>query len=108
MDEQEFEGFLRHAYRAPSDRPERPELAMAVMVRVDRRRRSRAAVLGLATVIGMGVAGAAFAATGLSDVLMTLLAKVPPEPAMIDPTIVLAVGFFLMLAAAARNAIREF
>lgn len=107
MDEHEFEDFLVNAYRAPSERPERPELAMAVLARVERRRRTRGAVLGLAAVIGFGVVGAAFAATGLGDVLMSLAANAPPEPAMIDPSIVLAVGFFLMLAAAARNAIRE-
>ena len=108
MDEQEFERFLGHAYQAPSERPPRPEVIAAVMARVDRRRRSRALVLGLAGVIGVGVASAAFAATGLGDVVTGLAARIPPEPAMIDPSIVLAVGFFLMLAAAARNAIREF
>ena len=87
MDEQEFEGFLASAYRAPSERPERPELAAAVLARVHRRRRSRAVVLGLATVIGVGVAGAAFAITGLGDVVMGLAMRIPPEPAMIDPTI---------------------
>jgi uncharacterized SAM-binding protein YcdF (DUF218 family) len=107
MDEQEFEGFLASAYRAPSDRPERPELAAAVLARVQRRRRVRTAVLGLAAGIGIGVAGAAVAATGLMSVLADALASAPPEPAMIDPSIVLAVGFVLMLAAAVRNAIRD-
>src|SRR5260221_12172054 len=99
MDEQEFEGFLASAYRVPSDRPERPELDAAVVVRVLRRRRVRTAVLGLAAGIGIGVAGAAVAATGLMSVLADALANAPPEPAMIDPSIVLVVGFVLMLAA---------
>ena len=108
MDEQEFEGFLANAYRGALDRLEQAELAAAVLARVERRRRSQAVVLGLAAVVGVGVAGAAFAATGLGDVMMALATKIPPRPAMIDPSIVVAVGFFLMLAAAGRNAIREF
>jgi hypothetical protein len=107
MNEQEFETFLAGAYRAPSERPQRPELALAVLARVERRQRSRTVVLGLAAVIGVGVAGAAFAATGLGDVLMGLAAHAPPAPAMIDPSIVVAVGLVLMLAAVARNALRE-
>jgi len=107
MNEQEFEGFLAGAYQARADRPETPELVAAVLARVQRRRRLRAGIMGLAAGIGLGVAVAAFAATGLGDVIASLLAKAPPEPAMIDPSIVLAVGFFLMLAAVARNAIRE-
>jgi hypothetical protein len=107
MDDQEFEGFLASAYQAPSDRPERPELAAAVLARVRRRRRMRTSALGLAAGIGVGIAVSAFAATGMAGVLSDLVAKAPPEPAMIDPSIVLAVGFFLMVAAAARNAIGD-
>jgi hypothetical protein len=107
MTEQEFEDFLAGAYRARSDRPEQPDLASAVLARVQRRRRVRATVLGLATGIGLGVAVVAAAATGLAGVFAELLAKAPREPAMLDPSIVVAVGFALMLAAAARNAIRE-
>jgi len=108
MDEQEFEAFLGGAYRAPPEQPDRPQVVAAVMARVERRRRSRAVVLSLAAVAGVGVAGAVFTATGLGDVVTGLVARIPPEPAMIDPSIVLVVGFSLMLAAAARNAIREF
>lgn len=107
MDEQEFEGFLAAAYRAPSERPERPELAAAVLARVQRRHRTRTAVLGLAAAIGVGVAGAALAATGVAGMLADALAHAPPEPAMLDPSLVLAVGFILLLAAAGRHAIRE-
>ena len=107
MNEQEFEGFLASAYRAPSDRPEQPALAAAVLARVQRRRRVRTVVLGFAVVVGVGIAGGALAATGLAGLLADALANAPPEPAMIDPSIVLAVGFFLMLAAAARHTIRE-
>jgi hypothetical protein len=107
MDEQPFEALLASAYRAPSVRPDQPELIAAVLARSGRRRGARAAVLGLAAAIGFGVAGAAFAMTGLAGALAEAIADAPPEPAMLDPSLVLAVGFFLMLAAAARNTIRE-
>src|SRR4249919_1656621 len=100
MTEHEFETFLAGAYRAPSDRPERPQIAVAVLARVERRRRSRTAILGLAAVAGVGVAGAAFAVTGLGDVMMRLAAHASAEPAMIDPSIVVAIGLVLMLAVA--------
>ena len=108
MTEHEFETFLAGAFRATSGRAEQPQIAAAVLARVERRRRSRTAVLGLAAVAGVGVAGAAFAATGLGDVLMKLAARAPSEPAMIDPSIVVAIGLALMLAVAGRNALRDF
>jgi hypothetical protein len=107
MDEQAFETFLASAYSAPSDRPEQPELARAVVDRVQRRRRARAAVLALAAAVGVGVAAAAIAATGVARALGELVAHAPPEPAMLDPSIVVAGGLFLMLLAAARNMLRE-
>ena len=107
MDEHEFERFLAGAYRAPSGRLEQPQIAAAVLARVQRRRQTRALVLGLAVVFGVGVVAAAVAATGLAVRLAQALAQAPSEPAMIDPSIVVAVGLVLMLAAAARHALRE-
>jgi hypothetical protein len=107
MNEQEFQGFLANAYQAPSERAEQPELAAAVLARVRRRRRVRTIVLGLAAGAGVGVAAGAIAATGLAGALSDALARIPPQPAMIDPSIMLAVGFFLMLLAAARHLIRD-
>jgi len=107
MDEAQFETFLAAAYRGPSGRPERPDLVAEVLARVQRRRRARRGVLALATLVGVGVAGAAIAATGVAGLLAEALAKVGPEPTLIDPSICLAVGFFLMLLAAARNEIRD-
>jgi hypothetical protein len=108
MHEQEFENFLSHAYRVPPESPPPPDLTLAIMARMERRRVSRTAVLGLAGAVGVGVVAAALAATGLVDRLVGLASNIPPEPAMIDPSLVVGLGFLLMLAAAARNWLREF
>ncbi|WP_372782948.1 hypothetical protein [Phenylobacterium sp.] len=107
MNDREFEALLATAYRAPSGRPERPELAVQVLAQVQRRRAARRGVLALATLVGVGVAGLTIAATGVMGMLAGVLAKIGPEPAFIDPNICLSVGFFLTLLAAARNEIRE-
>jgi len=105
MNEHEFETFLAGAYRAPSGRPERPDIAPAVVARVARRRQRRALVLGSAVMFGVGVVGAAIGATGLTERLTEAAAQ--PAPAMLDPSLVVAAGLVLMLVAAARNALRD-
>jgi predicted metal-binding membrane protein len=107
MDEHEFETFLAGAYRAPSGRPEGPDIAAVVVARVARGRRRRAMVLGSAVAFGAGVVGAAVAATGLAPRLTETLSQTLPESAMIDPSLVVAAGLVLILAAAARNVLRD-
>jgi len=108
MDDTQFEALLASAYRAPSERIEPPELMDRILARAERRRRIRRAKLALATLVGVGVAVLAFAATGVAGKMGRALASAGPEPTLIDPTICLAVGFFLMLLAAARNELRDF
>ena len=107
MDEHEFETFLAGAYRAPSGRPEQPDIAAAVVARVARGRLRRVMVLGLASAFGAGVLGAAVAATGLAPRLTGTLTHTLPDTALIDPSVVVVIGLALILAAAARNVVRD-
>lgn len=107
MNDRDFERFLADAYQAPSDRPEAPQLIAAVLVRARRRGRVRVLVLASATAVGLGIAGAAFAVSGVGRLLAEDLTDASSAPAMIDPSLVVAAGLVLMIAAAARNALRE-
>ncbi len=108
MDDTEFEALLSAAYAEPSARTPSPQMVAQIMARAGRRRGSRRAVLALATLAGCGVVAAAVVATGMAGLVSRTLANLGPEPTIIDPSICLGIGFFLMLLAAARNEIREF
>ncbi len=107
MNESEFEALLNADFARPSGRAVAPELVAGVMDRVQRRRRARRAVLAMATLAGCGVTAAVVVATGMTGLVSRTLANLGPEPTLIDPSICLGVGFFLMLLAAARNEVRE-
>src|SRR4051794_12859401 len=106
MNDSEFEVLLGAAFTEPSDRPVQPQLIAGVLDRVERRRRMRRAVLGLATLAGCAVVALAILATGVTGLISRTLAELGPEPKIIDPSICLAVGFLLMVLAAVRNEVR--
>ncbi|MGZ6013996.1 MAG: hypothetical protein ACXWK0_19310 [Caulobacteraceae bacterium] len=108
MNDSQFEALLGAAYAQPSERTVPPDMVDAVIARAGRRRGSRRAVLALATLAGCAVVAAAIVATGMTGLIARTLAHLGPEPAIIDPSICLGIGFFLMLLAAARNEVREF
>jgi hypothetical protein len=107
MDDQAFEALLAAAYAQPSGPPIAPALVEAVLEGARRRRGARRAVLAMATLAGCAIVAAAIVATGMTGLIARTVAGLGPEPAFIDPSICLAVGFLLMLLAAARNAVRE-
>jgi len=107
MNETQFEALLNADFARPSERAVAPELVAGVLERVQRRRRGRRAVLALATLAGCGVTAVAIVATGMTGLVSRSLANLGPEPSILDPSICLGVGFFLMLLAAARNEVRE-
>jgi hypothetical protein len=108
VDDNAFEALLGAAYAEPSERALPPELVADVLARAGRRRGARRMVLALATLAGCTIVAAAIVATGMTGTISHALAHIGPEPRIIDPSICLGVGFFLMLLAAARNEVREF
>jgi hypothetical protein len=108
MDDTQFEALLSAAYAEPSARTPSPLMVAEIMARAGRRRRSRRVVLAMATLAGCAIVAAAILATGMAALVSRALAGLGPEPAILDPSICLGVGFFLMLLAAARNEVREF
>ena len=108
MDDTQFEALLSAAYAEPSARTPSPQMVAEIMARADRRRRSRRAVLTMATLAGCAIVAAAVLATGVAGLVSRAVASLGPEPTIIDPSVCLGIGFFLMLLAAARNEIREF
>jgi hypothetical protein len=105
MDDAQFAALLAHAYRLPSERVEQPGLVDDVLSRIQRRRVMRGVVLMLATLVGLGVAIAAFALTGVAGKVAGELASL--RPASVEPSVWWVVGFVLILSAAVRNAIRD-
>jgi anti-sigma factor RsiW len=108
MNDTEFEALLSAAYAEPSARTPSPQMVAEIMDRAGRRRSSRRVVLAMATLAGCTIVAAAIVATGMAGLVSRTLAHLGPEPAIIDPSICLGIGFFLMLLAAARNEVREF
>ena len=108
MNDTEFEALLGAAYAEPSAREPSPQMVAAIMARADRRRRSRRVVLAMATLAGCAIVAAAILATGVAGLVSRALAHLGSEPAIINPSVCVGVGFFLILLAAARNEIREF
>jgi hypothetical protein len=108
MDDTQFEALLGAAYAEPSARTPSPQMVGQIMARAGRRRRSRRAVLAMATLAGCAIVAAAILATGVLGLVSHALAHLGPEPAIINPSVCVGVGVFLILLAAARNEIREF
>jgi len=108
MDDTQFEALLSAAYAEPSARNPSPQMVAEIMARAGRRRRSRHLVLAMATLAGCVIVAAAIVATGMAGLVSHALADLGPEPTIINPSVCVGVGFFLILLAAARNEIREF
>ena len=107
MDDTQFEALLNAAYAEPSARTPSPEMVARVMTQAGRRRSARRVVLALASLAGCAIVAAAIVATGMAGLVSHTLANLGPEPTILDPSICLGIGFFLMLLAAARNEVRE-
>jgi hypothetical protein len=108
MNDTDFEALLSAAYAEPSARTPSPQMVAEIMERADRRRRSRRVVLAMATLAGCTIVAAAIVATGMAGLVSRALANLGPEPTLINPSVCVGIGVFLILLAAARNEIQEF